>query len=189
MWSTFRSFKAAITGDKGENRVRIALEVLGVPALHDVILRDRFGLTQIDHIARVSDAVVVIETKNYAGRIEGDVSAPTWSQRFEDKPYEYILPNPCLQNFRHLRAVESLIGDRAVLVRACVVLVGTAVVEARLHRAVVPLHDLAQHVVGHVYPPQRWLEKAWGKLERAAAASLTLRAAHQAQITLRSDDA
>jgi len=185
MWSAFRSFKAEITGDKGERRVRDALDALGVPALHDVILRDRLGLTQIDHIARASDAIVVIETKNYAGSIEGDVRAPTWSQHFEGKPDEHTLPNPCRQNFRHLRAVESLVGDRAVLVRACVVMVGSAAVDAGLQSAVVPFTDLARQVVNTLSPPQQWLDRAWTKLESAAAASPSCREAHRAQIAAR----
>lgn len=185
MWSTFRSFKAGIKGDKGETRVRDALDALGVPALHDVILRDRLGLTQIDHIARASDAIVVIETKNYAGSIEGDVHAPTWSQRFEGKPDEHTLPNPCRQNFRHLRAVENLVGDRAVLVRACVVMVGPAVVEVGLQCVVVPFADLAQQVVSTRNPPQQWLDRAWMKLKSAAAASPSFRDAHRAQLAAR----
>ena len=48
IWSTFRAFKAGLTGEKGENLVMAALAELGVPALHDVILRDNRGLTQID---------------------------------------------------------------------------------------------------------------------------------------------
>ena len=50
--ATFRAFKAGITGAKGEASVCEALATLGAPALHDVIVRDQRGLTQIDHLVR-----------------------------------------------------------------------------------------------------------------------------------------
>lgn len=185
VWATFRAFKAGITGDKGEERVATALAALGVPALHDVILRDRLGLTQIDHIVRASDAIVVLETKNYSGHIGGGVNDAAWVQRFDGTAETFELPNPRLQNFRYLQAVDGLVADRAVLVRACVVAVGTALFDAGLHDAVVPLADLAQHVLGTTDPPQRWLDAAWCKLEAAAAASPALRPAHRAQVEAR----
>ena len=171
IWATFRAFKAGITGDKGEVAVREALDALGVPALHDVIVRDGRGLTQIDHLVRAPDAVLVLETKCYAGLISGDVDSREWRQRFVDSEERFTLPNPLRQNYRHRRAVEDLISDRAVLVRAHVVSAGRAEFEGELSGATVPVTALAQVLTGTPPVSQRWLDAAWLKLQAAAERS------------------
>jgi Nuclease-related domain len=74
-WAAFGAFKAGITGHKGESAV--ALAGLGYSALHDVLQADLFGLTQVDHLVRGPDRILVIETKRYGGHItrslRGDV--------------------------------------------------------------------------------------------------------------------
>jgi hypothetical protein len=72
-WQAFREVKAGITGQKGEAAVAHQLVLLGVPALHDVILTDSRGLTQIDHLVLGLDAVLVLETKMYSGFITGSL--------------------------------------------------------------------------------------------------------------------
>jgi hypothetical protein len=79
-WAAFGEFKAGIIGRKGESAVARALRDLGVAALHDVLLADLMGLTQVDHVARARDAIVVIETKTYGGHITGAVDRPEWVQ-------------------------------------------------------------------------------------------------------------
>ena len=185
IWATFRAFKAGITGRKGEALVAAALADLGVPALHDVILRDGRGLTQIDHIARAPDAIVVLETKHYGGIICGEADSREWSQRFEDSPEQFALPNPLRQNYRHRLAVEALVATGAMLVRAHVMVTGTARLGRELQDAVVPLAGLAGIFGGSVSVPQRWLSAAWHKLEAAAAVSPGLREAHQQEIASR----
>ena len=75
-WQAFQEVKAGITGQKGETAVARQLALLGAPALHDVILADRSGLTQIDHLVLGPDAILVLETKTYAGFIEGGLNKP-----------------------------------------------------------------------------------------------------------------
>ena len=74
--ATLRAFKAGLTGEKGEGLVAAALLELGMPALHDVILRDSRGLTQTDHLVRTPDALVVLETKHYGGITSGEGDGP-----------------------------------------------------------------------------------------------------------------
>lgn len=185
IWSTFRAFKAGITGEKGENLVMAALAELGVPALHDVILRDGRGLTQIDHIARAQDAIVVLETKHYGGIVDGEVDSREWTQRFEGNAERFVLPNPLRQNYRHRVAVEALIATGAVLVRAHVVVTGKAHFEEELQGSVVPLADLARVVTGKPAVSQCWLDAAWHKLQLAAEASPALREAHLGEVSER----
>ncbi|MDJ0390187.1 nuclease-related domain-containing protein [Roseomonas sp. E05] len=185
IWSNFRAFKAGITGEKGEASVREALEALRVPALHDVILRDGRGLTQIDHVVRAPDAVLVLETKRYAGIVSGAIDGRAWVQRFDESAERFTLPNPLRQNYQHRRAVEELIADRAVLVRTHVVAAGSAVFEGELADTIVPVTALASLLGGTPPVSQRWLDAAWCKLQMAAERSLQLREAHRQQVERR----
>ena len=185
IWSTFRAFKAGITGEKGEGLVVAALVELGVPALHDVILRDDRGLTQIDHIARTPDAIVVLETKHYGGLIEAEVDGREWTQRFEGNAERFVLLNPLRQNYRHRVAVEGLIATGAVVVRAHVVLTGKARLEEQLQGSVVPLSRLSSILSGRASRSQSWLDAAWHKLQVAEAASPALREAHRREVESR----
>jgi hypothetical protein len=163
--------------------VRAALDGLGVLALHDVIVPDRRGMTQVDHLVRAPDAVLVLETKRYS--VSGEVNGRQWVQGFEDSTDRFVLPNPLRQNFRHCRAVEDLIADRAVLVRGHVVSAGSARFEGELASVIVLLADLAQLIAGAAPVSQRWLDAAWPKLQAAAARSPLLRAAHRRDIETR----
>ena len=185
IWSTFRAFKAGITGEKGEGLVVAALADLGVPALHDVILRDSRGLTQIDHVARAPDAIVVLETKHYGGIVGGEVDSREWTQCFESSPERFSLPNPLRQNYRHRVAVEALIATGAVLVRAHVVVTGKARFEEELQGSIVPLAHLRGVVTGKPAVSQCWLDAAWHKLQLAAEASPALREAHLGEVSER----
>lgn len=185
IWARFRAFKAGITGEKGEASVREALAALGVPALHDVIVRDGRGLTQIDHLVRAPDAVLVLETKRYAGIVSGEMDGREWVQRFPDTAERFTLPNPLRQNYRHRRAVEDLIADRAVLVRAHVIAAGNAVYEGELAGTIVPVAALASLLSGTPAASQRWLDASWRKLQVAAERSPHLREAHRQHIESR----
>jgi hypothetical protein len=67
-----RRVKAEMKGRKGEAAV---LARAGFPALHDVIVRDGWGLTQVDHLVRLPDGIAVLETKAHAGMVTGHVGA------------------------------------------------------------------------------------------------------------------
>ena len=136
-----RDLKATLTGRKGEAGIGAALTRLGVPALHDVVLADDRGMTQIDHLVRAGDGILVIETRTYAGLITGGLDDRQWMQRLDNGECNR-LPNPRRQNFRHLKAIEFIIGDRAVPVRGFIVSAGKARFSGELADAVMPLTRL-----------------------------------------------
>lgn len=78
-----RDLKATLIGRKGEAGVGVALARLRLPTLHDVVLEDDLGVTQIDHLVRARDEIVVIETKIYVGVITGGLDDREWMQRLD----------------------------------------------------------------------------------------------------------
>jgi hypothetical protein len=127
----------------------------------------------------------VLETKRFSGIVTGELDGLTWVQRFKDSPERFELPNPMRQNYRHHRAVENLIADRAVLVRSYVVSAGSATFEDELRDVLIPVADLARVITGDVSVPQHGLDAAWTKLRTVAAQSPALREAHRSEIDAR----
>ena len=96
-WTKFCEFKAAIIGRKGENAVARTLAALGIPALHDVLLPDLLGITQLDHVVRAADAILVIETKTYGGHIAGSLHSSEWVQHLAAGETQHAFQNPVHQ--------------------------------------------------------------------------------------------
>lgn len=186
-WAAFGEFKAGIIGRKGESAVARVLGDLGVPALHDVLLADLMGLTQVDHVVRARDAILVIETKTYGGHITGAVDRPEWVQHLADNETRHAFQNPAYQNHRHRRAVEAILAGLDVSVAGYVVFAGSATFCDELQGAVVPIGCLP--MLFRTDPPRApnalHLERAWERLIVAAAAAEPRRAEHREVVRLR----
>lgn len=65
------------------------------------------GSTQVDHILVSRRGVFVIETKDFNGWIFANAADATWTQVLFRKKFKF--QNPILQNYRHVRAVQSLL--------------------------------------------------------------------------------
>jgi Nuclease-related domain len=118
-----KSCRPIIRGFVGEWKARRLLRRLGVEAAHDLLLprEGEDGWTQVDHLAKLPDRILVLETKNLSGRLSGREGDPTWTQRFGTRSIP--LMNPLRQNALHLAAVRALAGP-AVRVEGMVLLVG-----------------------------------------------------------------
>jgi hypothetical protein len=189
-WAAFGAFKAGITGRKGENAVALALAGLGYSALHDVLLADLFGLTQVDHLARAPDCILVIETKRYGGHITGSLRGDVWVQDLAGGEVRYSFRSPIRQNCRHCRAVEAVLAGLDVPVVGYVVSAGSATFCAELAAVVVPLGRLA--AMFDAAPPRAYtpahLEIAWDRLAMAAAAAEHRREEHGEAMCRRRDE-
>jgi restriction system protein len=179
-WKAFREVKAGITGQKGEAAVARQLTFLGAPALHDVILADSRGLTQIDHLVLGLDAIIVLETKTYSGCITGSLHSNEWTQHLAQDATRIAFQNPVRQNHRHCSAALEIVGDLNVLVRGYVVSAGTARFGDALAGVVVPLDKLSAIFIPGDGPRvnQSALRRAWERLVAAAQASEARRAEH-----------
>lgn len=97
-----------LRGKLGEARVRKRLARIWSEALHDVILpASRGGLTQVDHLVLTGAGLLVVETKNYRGRIFGREQEAQWTQRLGR--HSIAFPNPLRQNHGHTEAVKALV--------------------------------------------------------------------------------
>lgn len=105
-----RRVKAELKGRRGEDAVIVALARLGLPALHDVVLPDARGLTQVDHLVRLPGVLLVLETKTYAGLVTGSVRDREWVQHLRGGMVRTTFQNPLLQNHRHVEAVRWTVG-------------------------------------------------------------------------------
>jgi hypothetical protein len=100
------------------------LKKIGLPALHDVYLPYPGGVTQIDHVALAGSAIVVIETKNYEGRIFGREREASWTVAY-NRHSKHRFQNPLRQNYAHVEAVKAVVGPEVDVI-GMVVFVGEA---------------------------------------------------------------
>lgn len=148
--AAWQALRADIQGTRGETIVRDLLDACGLPTLHDVHLPSmaRDGLTQIDHLLLLPDAVMVIETKHYGGLISGDPRDRFWRQRFDREQTGREIFSPLHQNAGHCAAVRAIVAqvslDFQVLSR--IVFTGTAEIAPQLAKVVLKPEDLAEEV-------------------------------------------
>ncbi|MBU2786488.1 NERD domain-containing protein [Acidithiobacillus ferriphilus] len=162
-------------GHVGEWRVRSALTGMGAAQLHDVILPDDRGLTQIDHLVLTPAGIIVLETKNYAGRIFTYGRRKNWVQHIGRHINK--LHNPQDQNYRHRKAVEYLAPG--VPVQDWVLMIGDARFPNGKPDGVLTLWELKQALrrldAGEV-PPQ--IMQAWLAITTSAKTDGQARKAH-----------
>jgi restriction system protein len=107
----FRKHQIYRFQNRGEELLRKAI-TKNLPAtswhlLNNVTLPITSGTTQIDHILVSRYGVFVIETKDYDGWIFGASKSKRWMQITRSGKYSF--QNPVHQNYRHLKAVQSLL--------------------------------------------------------------------------------
>ena len=115
-------------GRRGESWVSKALRK-GLPA-EDYVVLDSLTLpikgstTQIDHTILSRFGIFVVETKNKNGWIFGSQQKSTWTQAFRSQSFKF--QNPLRQNYRHVKAIEEILGLSKNEVHSVVAFVGSA---------------------------------------------------------------
>lgn len=92
--------------------------------VHDVTLMTATGTTQIDHVVVSPFGVFVIETKNMKGWIFGRETDANWTQSIYGNKRRF--ENPIRQNYKHVKAIEELLGVPASTIHSVVVFIGDA---------------------------------------------------------------
>ena len=117
---------AAFKGAFGEKLVKSSAHwLLKEPEylhFHNVIVPTPDGTTQIDHIFVSAYGIFVVETKNLRGWIFGGENDATWTQKLYKKTARF--QNPLRQNYKHVKALESLLHLAPDKFHSVVVFVG-----------------------------------------------------------------
>jgi hypothetical protein len=115
--------------------------------LNNVTLQLEDGTTQIDHLLVSRFGVFVIETKHYKGWIFGDEKSKQWTQVIFKRKHR--LQNPLHQNYKHLRAVQTLLDFLPPEhVIGVVVFTGEAEFKSRKPAGVYSLDELLSYLLG-----------------------------------------
>ncbi|AWL11578.1 uncharacterized protein HMF8227_01092 [Saliniradius amylolyticus] len=90
--------------------------------IHNVTLPTPDGSTQIDHIFVSRFGVFVVETKHMKGWIFGGANQAQWTQKIYRKSFKF--QNPLHQNYKHIKALESLLDAPPDVIHSVVVFTG-----------------------------------------------------------------
>ncbi|MCP5146347.1 MAG: NERD domain-containing protein [Gammaproteobacteria bacterium] len=136
---------AKFKGYAGERKVARKLEKLlkrhdGARVFHDLVLQTPDGTTQIDHVVLSQNGIFVIETKNMSGWIFGGGMQRTWTQTIYKKKSQF--QNPLHQNYKHVKALENLLGLKQGQTISVVVFVGDAKFKTAMPANVITLKGL-----------------------------------------------
>ena len=136
--------------------------------------------TQIDHVVRGPEALLVLETKTLSGWISGTPLCRTWVQRIGSGEGATVttLQNPLWQNLRHVRAVEAVVAPFRVPVSGHVVSAGAAQLADELRPIMVPLEEIGRLMVVRSAAALAGMDKAWAALVTAALSGEARRDEH-----------
>lgn len=97
-------------GKAGENKVARILKKLPSEkyrVINDILIKNHFGTTQIDHVVLSEYGIFVIETKNYSGWIYGGEYSEEWTKNVYGNKYQFR--NPLKQNYAHIKALMDVL--------------------------------------------------------------------------------
>ncbi|HIF9439521.1 TPA: NERD domain-containing protein [Photobacterium damselae] len=90
--------------------------------IKDVTLPTSDGTTQVDHIVVSKYGIFVVETKNMKGWIFGSARQKLWTQKIYRHSSKF--QNPLHQNYKHIKALETLLGCSADYLHSVIVFIG-----------------------------------------------------------------
>ncbi len=127
LFDQFQAEKAHFIGQIGESVVaEFAQENLSKDyyLIHNIVLKSNAGTTQIDQIIVSPFGLFVVEIKNHKGWIWGDVNSPQWTQTLTSGKYRF--QNPLRQNYKHIKALQALLGYPAHYFKSLIAFSGQA---------------------------------------------------------------
>ncbi len=162
-----------VKGKSGEfwvkSSLRSNLNEVDYRILNDLTLPVRDGTTQIDHVIVSRYGIFVVETKNMSGWIFGAANQKTWTQTFPRKKYK--MQNPTRQNYKHVKAVQELLGIQQNIIHNVVAFVGSAQPRTIMPPNVVwSIRELVQYIVSfdHVVLKESELAEISTRLSQGA---------------------
>lgn len=155
----------------GEFKVRatmgLRLDRKTYRSLHNLTLSTPDGTTQVDHIIVSRFGVFVIETKNRTGWIFGDERSRKWTQSIFGRNYPF--QNPLRQNYKHVKAVQALLGLQPRCLHSVVVFTGGGRFKTAMPPNVVRRGSLVRYIrsKGKILLSDSQVEDAARVLERS----------------------
>jgi len=98
--------------------------------IRNVTLPTEDGSTQIDHVIVSIYGVFVVETKNMKGWIFGNSKQRMWTQKIYKHSSKF--QNPLHQNYKHVKALESLLDLNEQQIHSVVVFVGDSIFKTEM---------------------------------------------------------
>ncbi|MCB1878082.1 MAG: NERD domain-containing protein [Chromatiales bacterium] len=92
--------------------------------LHNVTIELPDGTTQIDHVFVSRYGIFVVETKTLKGWIFGSERNATWTQKLYKQTFKF--QNPLRQNYKHVKALEQVLGVDTRNIHSVVACAGSA---------------------------------------------------------------
>ncbi|ENG7521839.1 NERD domain-containing protein [Vibrio harveyi] len=104
------------------NRLLSKLPESDYTLIKDVTLPTSDGTTQVDHIVVSKYGIFVVETKNMKGWIFGSARQKQWTQKIYRHSSKF--QNPLRQNYKHIKALETLLGCSEEHLHSVIVFIG-----------------------------------------------------------------
>ncbi|HCE3215994.1 TPA: NERD domain-containing protein [Vibrio parahaemolyticus] len=121
--SVFKSrWLKGVFGEFLVNRLLSKLPESDYTLIKDVTLPTSDGTTQVDHIVVSKYGIFVVETKNMKGWIFGSARQKQWTQKIYRHSSKF--QNPLRQNYKHIKALETLLGCSEEHLHSVIVFIG-----------------------------------------------------------------
>ncbi|HHI4957494.1 TPA: NERD domain-containing protein [Vibrio parahaemolyticus] len=121
--SVFKSrWLKGVFGEFLVNRLLSKLPESDYTLIKDVTLPTNDGTTQVDHIVASRYGIFVVETKNMKGWIFGSARQKQWTQKIYRHSSKF--QNPLHQNYKHIKALETLLGCSEEHLHSVIVFIG-----------------------------------------------------------------
>jgi hypothetical protein len=117
---------------------------------HNVTIPDESGTTQIDHIYVSRFGVFVVETKHMSGWIFGGERQSQWTQNIYGNKQKF--QNPILQNYKHLKTLESLLQLPLSKLHTVLVFTGDSTFKTDLPACVCRLANFTDYIRSFAVP-------------------------------------
>jgi hypothetical protein len=144
----------AAKGRAGEAKVKIAtdrfLDNEKYRRIDDVTLRVFNGTTQIDHVIVSEYGVFVVETKNMKGWIFGREDQAEWTQKLYRRSYRF--QNPLRQNYKHVKALQDVLGMPRSAIHSVVVFYGNVKFKTPMPENVTHKNELINYIKSFTVP-------------------------------------
>ncbi|UTZ24703.1 nuclease-related domain-containing protein [Vibrio campbellii] len=143
--SVFKSrWLKGVFGEFLVNRLLSKLPESDYTLIKDVTLPTNDGTTQVDHIVVSRYGIFVVETKNMKGWIFGSARQKQWTQKIYRHSSKF--QNPLHQNYKHIKALETLLGCSEEHLHSVIVFIGDSTFKTEMPPNVTYARGSIRHI-------------------------------------------